>query len=68
MKPFEQYLRLLLELFYLDGHGQFDSKRADEIRDEMDAPYFTMSVKEKFIMQDISDALYGKLALDNKKD
>lgn len=59
MKPFEQYLRLLLELHVLFDNGEEDSEHADYLRDQMDTAWYQLTDKEMDILSSVSTALYG---------
>jgi hypothetical protein len=58
-KPFEKYLRLLLDLNVLMATGRGDEHEADVIRDQMDKPYWKISNVERDLIDKISEALYG---------
>lgn len=58
MKPFEQSLRLLLDLHVLMRDGKSDSEEADGVRDQMDAPARELSPSETVLISKISEALY----------
>ena len=60
MKPFEKYLRLLLDLHVLIGMSKGSSEEADNIRDQMDEPYHKMSEKEIEVAAIVSELLYGR--------
>lgn len=54
MKPFETYLRLMLELHELIRCGAGESEAADNVRDEMDAPWKKMSSEELELVERVS--------------
>ena len=59
MKPFEEYVRLLLELHTLMEAGKGDTEEADAVRDKMDGPWRSLSAHEVRVSDLVSDALYG---------
>ncbi len=58
MKPFEQYLRLLLDLHRLMQNGNGDGSEADVIRDKMDGPWRLLSPVQELLLSKISEELY----------
>ena len=62
VRPFEAYLRKLLDLHVAMETG--DEEAADNLRDEMDAPWWNLSEAEMTVLSLVSDALYA----DNKLD
>lgn len=59
MKPFEEYVRLLLHLHTLVDSGRGESSEADAVRDKMDRPHLALSEEERRIVALVSEALYG---------
>lgn len=57
MRPFEKYLRLLLDLHRAMGNG--DEVKADNLRDEMDKSYYQMSKDEITLVDKVLIALDG---------
>ena len=59
MKPFEQQLHQLLKLHALMQENNGDSAEADELRDQMDKPWYAMSDSERALISSVSEALYN---------
>jgi len=64
MRPFEEYLRKLLDL-HIAMEAE-DEAKADEIRDTMEKPWYALSEAEQRVADLVSEALYpdSKLELD----
>jgi hypothetical protein len=69
-----EYARSLRRLHELDLQGKNDSKEADTIRDEMDAPWYAMTSQEQERMGGLSEDLYAlaeggppQIAMDDSK-
>ena len=56
MRPFETYLRLLLDLHVAMKNDNEDE--ADVIRDKMDGPWWNMSADERALISLVSATLY----------
>ena len=54
------YSELLLRLHYLVREGQGDSTQADQLRDEMDAPWSGLNAKQLRLIDGLSEDLYSK--------
>lgn len=61
MKPFEQYLRLLLALHRI--REKCEDEEFDLIQDQMDKPWYEMNKKERKLIAIITEALYGGVEL-----
>lgn len=68
MKPFEHYLRLLLELHVLMHNEKGDSVHADYIRDQMDYAWWDLEEKEMKILELVSEALYNNKCPRSSKE
>ena len=55
--PFGISMWLMFRLHYLQTTGDGDGAEADEIRDEMEGPWFEMSAAEKALVNDLSATL-----------
>ncbi len=59
MEPFEECIRLLLELHALMKAEKGDSEEAQELRERMEAPHHALSEQESWLLSLISETLYG---------
>lgn len=57
MKPFELYLRKLLDLHRLTEAGEKDSKEMDKILEEMDDYWYQLNEQEMQLIELVSTAL-----------
>jgi hypothetical protein len=49
-----QYVRLMNRLHWLTAEGRGDSEEADELRDDMDGPWYLMTDAEREIVRKMS--------------
>lgn len=57
---FREYLDLLLQLDQLEKEGRRDSKEDDDVRDQMDPRWYSMTMEEQDLMGRVSEALRSK--------